>query len=265
MQFLRPFGAALGRSAIVLAACTAFGSATTLVAIWSPGQLLIGADSNVITGTPNLVGSACKISQAGSTFFAFSGLVEDKNASYNAADAAQEAVRGPGTLTDHMQRFIALTRGPLAKAVAAVKVDSPEQYEYLRQNHPVLQAIFAEEESGAPVLGVAGFAVGPEGALEEFTKMIAEGDDGRGPRIIYAGKQNQIKAYLHSHRDWFLGDQAKLVRNLIQSEINASSGEVGGPIDIVAVEPNSAHWIQKKAQCPDTSVTLQSSLLPKQP
>ena len=58
-------------------------TATTLVALWSPERLLIAADSNVITNMPNVLGTACKISQDGPIYYAFSGLVEDKKAGYN--------------------------------------------------------------------------------------------------------------------------------------------------------------------------------------
>ena len=238
-----------GRTLIAFAGFYALASATTLVAIWSPNQLLIGADSNVVTSVPNVLGTACKISQLGSTYFAFSGLVEDKTVGYNVSALAQEAADSSGTLSDRMNRFVTVLRDPLAKAVASLKQDSPDQYAYLQQDHPVLQAIFAEKEPGPPALGVATFALGPDGKLADYTRLIAQGDDGRGPRIIYAGKQDHIRAYLSTHREWFLGDQAQLVRNLIKSEIDASRGEVGGAIDILSIEPNSAHWLQKKPEC----------------
>lgn len=244
------FRSATLRYAIVAAISVPFLSATTLIAIWSPSRLLIGADSNVITSMPDIVGSGCKITQDGSTFFAFSGLVEDKSVGYNVAAIARQASETQGTLSQRMEQFVSLVNDPLTRAVTAVQHDSPDQYAYLQQNHPALQAIFAEQEPGAPQLGVVAFTLGIDGTLLHYTKMVADGDDGRGPRIIYAGKQDQIRSYLSSHHDWFIGDQAGLIRSLIQSEANNSSGEVGGPIDILSVEPNNSYWIQKKSTCP---------------
>ncbi len=235
-----------------LAACAAgciTVSATTLVAVWSPERLLIGADSNVITSAPDVIGTGCKISRDGPSVYAFSGLVEDRSAGYDIERLAHEAVQGAGDLSIHLNHFLELTRDPLSRAVAALKKDSPDQYAYLQQSHPVLQAIFADVESGAPELGLAGFSLAPDGSLIDFTRIVARGDDGRGARIVYAGQQKHLKEYLREHGDWGSADPEQLIRNLIQSEIDASEGEVGGAIDIVAVEPNGAHWVQRKPQC----------------
>ncbi len=134
-------------------------------------------------------------------------------------------------------------------AIARVKWDSPGDYEYLQQGHPALQAIFAEVGEGAPSLAVAGFSLTPDGSVSTFVKVIADGDDGRGPRIIYAGQQTHIREYLASHRDWYTGDIADLVRNLVELEIRASDGKVGGPVDVLQLRPHAAQWIQRKAKC----------------
>src|SRR5579884_1241228 len=54
MQFARLWRA-VGRLTVLAAAGTILSDATTLVAVWSPQQLLIGADSNVITSIPNVI------------------------------------------------------------------------------------------------------------------------------------------------------------------------------------------------------------------
>ena len=239
----------LFRAATVFAAGGFLASATTLVAVWSPQKLVIGADSSVVTNLPNVLGCGCKISRDGESLYAFSGLVEDRLAGYNVQALAHEAVRSSPDLSIEVSHFVALARDPLARAVAAVKLDEPDQYAYLQQNHPVLQAIFADVEAGPPKLGLAGFTLAPDGSLIDFSRMITPGDSAPAKGIIYAGQQTHVKEYLNKHRDWSTDDEATLVRNLIQSEIDASDGVVGGPIDIISVEPNSTHWIQKKPEC----------------
>src|SRR5436190_19626059 len=91
------------RAAGLLAVGFSFASATTLIAIWSPQRLLIGADSRVISNIPNVLGNACKIEQTGSTYYAFNGLVADKTAGYNIESLAREAVQGTGDLSAHMR------------------------------------------------------------------------------------------------------------------------------------------------------------------
>lgn len=53
------------RGALPLLLCATHLGATTLVAVWSPDQLIIGADSSVITslGAVAIQASACKIGQ----------------------------------------------------------------------------------------------------------------------------------------------------------------------------------------------------------
>jgi hypothetical protein len=223
--------------------------ATTLVAVWAPDQLLIGADSAVVTEA-GVKASACKIAEEGSTFYAFSGLVEDQSVGYEIAPVAEQAIAEGASLPDRIARFMTAVRGPLIKSLGELKRDSPDQYVWLEQGHPVLQAIFADNSQNPPALAIAGFGVSPDGQLMDFTRTIAQGDDGRGPRIIYAGQQTKIREYLHEHPDWYRGDRSALVRNLIQMEIDGSTGgQVGAPIDIIAIQPNGSHWIQKKPAC----------------
>jgi 20S proteasome alpha/beta subunit len=71
-------------------------SATTIVALRSPEGLLLAADSNVITNVPNVLGTACKISEDGSISYAFSGFVADRNAGYDADGAGRNAAPAGG-------------------------------------------------------------------------------------------------------------------------------------------------------------------------
>jgi hypothetical protein len=241
--------------------CSVCAPATTLVAVWSPEQLLLGADSSVTLETAALktTGSACKIGQESSSFFAFSGLVDDGATNFHVESLAHEAVAGGGTLEDQLNRFVGLVEKPLASSVALVKRDSPAQFAFLEQGHPVLQAIFAFKGQGPATLAVAQFGVAPDGALAPMAKIIAQGDDGQGPRIIYAGQQAKIREYLNSHQDWYNGEKSDLVRNLIGLEIANSHGEVGGPVDIVKLTPNGARWLQRKTSC-ETPPTASASL-----
>lgn len=233
------------------ALCVSAGSATTLVAVWSPTQVLLGADSSVVTDlvTGTTTGSACKIGQQKQTFFAFSGLVDDRATGYRADALARQAMMQSGSMDERLSRFLELAREPLTRSVKLVRHDSPARYKFLQQGHPVLQVIFASAEQGRPALSIAGFRLTPDGVLTSFSNTIAEGDDGRGPRIVYAGQQSKIREYLHDHRDWYTGTQPDLVRNLIQLEESDSEGEVGGPVDIVRLTAAGAEWIDRKPEC----------------
>ncbi len=242
---------------LIAAALISTGAgATTLVALWTPDQVIPGADSLMLTNVPGVRGNACKIGQAGSTFFAFSGLVDDPSAGFSARAAAERAIGEKSDLNGRMEQFLALAHEPLARALDAVRHDEPDSWAWVQQGHPPLQAIFAERGSGVPSLGIATIAMMPDGTLQDSAHIIAQGDDGRGPRIIYAGQQSGIRAWLHAHPDWYNGDRAALVRRLIQLEVDESPGMVGGPFDVVSIAATGAEWLDKKTAC---------AVLPPQP
>jgi hypothetical protein len=68
--------------ALLLASACGVG-ATTLVAVWSPERLILGADSLMVTDTAKA--SACKIEHEGPIYFALSGLVQDRTAGFDLA------------------------------------------------------------------------------------------------------------------------------------------------------------------------------------
>ena len=91
---------------IVSALCATSASATTLVALWTPEKLLLGADSLMVVTQGSGRASACKISHEGSTFFAMSGLVEDSAAGLNVGDAARDAARQGGPMPAKVEWFV---------------------------------------------------------------------------------------------------------------------------------------------------------------
>lgn len=232
---------------LALAMLGLFGSAqaTTLVAVWTPERLLLGADSLMVTDAAPA--EACKIGNAGATYFALSGLVQEQTARYELAPLARAALQGTATLDAKVRTFIDSVRGPLARAVDAVRRNAPAEYAMLLQGHPVVQAIFAQP---GPVLAVASFSVAPDGTLGEYSSVVADANDRRGPRIIYAGQQTQIRTYLKTHPDWHTGDSALLVKGLIELESRSGTGRVGGPVDLVEIGVQGANWLQRKPGCP---------------
>jgi hypothetical protein len=233
----------------LLLAAVSVAHATTLVAVWTPERLLLGADSLLYTGAPGMAGRGCKIVNEGDTYFALSGLIEDAAANYQLASLTRQAMKLSGGMDDKLMAFRNLVRPGLTRALAGLKKDSPADYRFLLDGHPVVQAIFGEVQPGSPVLAVASFQLDPGGELQEYSAVLAHQNDTRGPRIIYAGQQGRIREYLRDHKDWHAGDPAGLVRGLIQLEIDENSGRVGGPVDVLSLSAGRAEWISRKSDC----------------
>jgi hypothetical protein len=223
--------------------------ATTIVALWSPEGLYLATDSRVVTNLASAPSTACKITHEGSTFFALSGLVQDDSVRLDANRVAREAVRHVAPMEAKINRFADGMRDDLARAVSMLEKESPADFAFLKAGHPILQAVFADIQAGAPVLAIVGFQLDPSGGLREQKAVVADGADNRGPRIIYAGQQGKIRDYLRSHRDWYNSDREGLLRNLVELEIAENTGRVGAPVDIVAITGDGARWVQKKTQC----------------
>ena len=189
--------------------------------------------------------AACKISREGSTLFAMSGLVHDRAAGLDVAALARGVAKGSFDIPEKVDRFVADVQPGLQSAVNNLKRDSLADYDYLRAGHPVLQAIFADLQGGAPVMAMVGFNLTPDGALSPQKTVVASGS----PRLIYAGQQGRIREYLRSHRDWFARANDGFIKDLVQLEVDANSGLVGGPVDLVALDANGPRWLQKKPEC----------------
>jgi hypothetical protein len=220
--------------------------ATTLVALWTPDRIVLGADSRVITD----VGSsqACKIGLSGDVWMAASGLVAEARSGYLVGPIARRALGDSGPLQGRVERFVEAVQQPLAQAVAALRVDAPADYAQLRSGRPVLQAIFAVRENGRPVLATVALVMNSAGELEPRGSYI-DGSDARGPRLIYAGQQERIRAYIKTHPAWIDDEAHDLVRKLVQVEIDAGSPFVGGPVDVISIDHAGARWIELKSAC----------------
>jgi hypothetical protein len=238
----------LKRILLFLMSAAACG-ATTLVAVWTPDEIVLAADSKLMyDGATAGANTVCKIQREGETFFAFSGLVDDPASGFNAAAIARRAAQAAGGAERRVAAFEKYAVVELKKAIEGIRYDSPSDYKYLRQGHPVLQAIFALPGPTAPVLAIAGFQLDEKGEVRSFSRVVADGSDSAGARVIYAGQQGHIRSYLKSHAEWQNEPPAVLVRKLVELEIGDGTGRVGGPVDIVSVGRAST-WIVKKNGC----------------
>src|SRR5947207_14234522 len=108
--------------ALLLGVCASSSFATTLVALWTPEKLVIGADSLVVTTEGPAKASACKISHEGSTLFAMSGLVEDSSAGLNVSALARDTARQGGSMPAKIERFTGSIKPKLGKAIGGLKL-----------------------------------------------------------------------------------------------------------------------------------------------
>ena len=222
---------------------------TTLVALWTPEKVILAADSRV-TQDNGRTTDACKIAHSGSTWIAVSGLISDPATGFSLGPLARPALEQGRSMKEQLARFADAVHPGLTRAVDGLRRDAPVEYAKLAGGRPVLQAILAAQENGRPVLATIGFVLDSSGTLQPHASLI-DGTDAKGPRLIYAGQQQRIREFLKTNRNWIDGDRQSLVRDLVQLEIDAGTGYVGGPVDVVEIDIGGTHWIQRKLACAD--------------
>ena len=127
-------------------------SQTTIVAIRTPKEVWIGADSKAAAiRNKSITKSVCKIRQVDSLFFAFAGLPKYKKSGYDLVAVVNEACRNGGTISNKVKTFDTLIAAPLSRALKRIKRYQPAYFHQEIEGKAVIQVLFAGIENGAPV------------------------------------------------------------------------------------------------------------------
>ncbi len=225
---------------------------TTIVALWTPEQVVIAADSLTRVGDHQLGGlarSSCKIVQVSNMFYALAGLPEDPETGFSAHDAVVVAARTPGKLIDKMKVFHTTVLPELRRALAHINAKYPASYQRIFKGRPVIDIIFAgvEDHSLAMVvmrIGLEDFA--ESGRILQYPNKAYE--------TAFIGQQDTINRLVKEHPGWTQGtsrDPIKIARMLVETQISENPETVGPPVDILSIGLRGSRWIQRKPECPE--------------
>lgn len=251
----------------LLAPVSAFS--TSIVAVRSPGEIVIGADSSTTltridneSENPKCM-EKCKIVQAGDVFFASAGFAGVGPArrpgsiypEFNLKKIIIKGLASKGTINaklDNLEKTLVMELSGIA---GKAKKDSPAFFVEKFARRPLFTLIIAGLEDGIPVLMVRTFRLKSlaEGAMSFDVERFSCPGDCRSPSIaIFAGETGAIRQYLSEKADVSSAFcPIDLVRNLVGLEISNAPSAVGPPVDILRLTGSGPEWIQKKAICPD--------------
>lgn len=241
---------------------------TSIVAIWTPGEVVVGADSKQITfdvrTKTQTIQSVCKIIRLNNLFYAYSGgVTEHSQTGFNIQRIAEEAFRPNLNILAKAQRFESMVEDPLIRALEVVRKDDPAYFEKERLKGEVVQMLIVGLENGKPVLSVRGFKIVslPSASVQLQTSRRdcpSVECSGEGTYILM-GHHEAIDRMLRArpfNTIWSHG-LISAVSFLVSIEIFEKSDVVGSPIDILRIDKDGARWIQGKSECVEQNKSKQ--------
>lgn len=227
---------------------------TTLVAIRTPEEIWIGADSKVnLLFRKEVSRSACKIRQVGNLFIGYAGLAEYTKTNYDLVTVVNEACLKGGTLEGKVRAFEELIVNPLSHALKYMRRNHSKYYRQKIHGKTAVQIVFAAVEKGVPILHVRYLNVSDregDSPAVALHKLGCPGRDcPRGEFASYLGHNAAIVQLMEKEKNFWTRGYAEGIRELIDLEIQAEPEYVGGPVDILRLDRNGHRWIQKKEEC----------------
>lgn len=242
---------------LLLVLLTGSAAATTIVAVKTPTEIVIGADSKMTdTYGGGVASRECKIVQAGNLFFAYEGMVRDRRTGFDIAPLVRQALalKPDATASERVSIMTGFVTSRLFVELPELKRHDPDTYrEKVEGGQTFLRILVAGFEGSEPLLFVRGFRAVPVGGQTIGVGVVP--DDcvaGCGGKIVVRalGETAAIDGLPEEMPGFWEGGLKEGVRRLIEMEIQAREEYVGPPVDILRIDAAGAQWLQKKPDCP---------------
>ena len=231
----------------------ALGNATTIVAVKTPSDIYLGADSRVIGVRPDgtvYFDVKCKIGQVGKLFFAGAGPYEYDPMGLNIRSLLIEAQRPGATVVQTIDRFDTLYADALTRTSTTAREKSPTVYQqYFLNGHVYIYFVAFENET--PRFFARTFTIkSSDDAVKVDTEQhdCPPGCPDTEPTIYgigYADVMRQLSSTELQRRP-----PVQVITELIEASIREDPDhKSGGPIDILHLNNDGARWVQKKQEC----------------
>ncbi len=238
-------------------------AATTIVAVKTPREIVIGADSKVTdTFGGTVAKQACKIVQVGNLFFAYEGMTRNRRTGYDIVKLAAQALalKPNASLAEKVSILTGFVTSRLFTELPSVKQYDPNTYrEKIEGGQTFLTILIAGFEEGQPLLFVRGFRAVPLSRQTIAVSVVPDDclADCRGEIVVRSlGETAAIDGLAEETPGFWTNGAVAGVRRLIETEIAARSEYVGPPIDILRIDKTGAEWMQKKPSCPNIEKRL---------
>ena len=223
-------------------------SATTIVAVYTPEDISLAADSKGTRDDGKEV-SVCKIFHlGGEAYFVNAGLIGGAATNF---DPAKTAFRATRNVKRYQDKMIAATRAlsdALLAEANAVKTIRPDILPKMS-----ITFMFVGFKDGAPFMIASNVRITATdgGTLKATPGPILECPSATcaTPVTMPLGKIEAIQRYLARPHPRIM-DSADSARQFVQLEIDDHESSVGGPIDVLRITAAGTQLIQHKPGCP---------------
>jgi hypothetical protein len=225
---------------------------TSIVAIRTPTELFLGADSQAVWGEDEPPVSVCKVVQISDSFFAAARLVADNRGDFDVARTAAAVRRPTEPLLDSVSRFETAIEPQLIDVASYIREHNRISFNKEVVNKPALEVAFFAWESSTPVLYLRYFNVTLTSGGSLAISMVRKncpGDCPTGIVFVALGHHEAIDAQLREVPHYWRRGLATSILELIELQAKTTPNFVGGPIDIIRLSASGAEWIQRKRQC----------------
>jgi hypothetical protein len=229
-------------------------NATTVMAVRTPTDIYLGADSKVRLVLPDgtvRYEQRCKIQQAGDIFFVSAGPYGRKASGLDVRSLLLDAERLGGTVAETVDRFERLYAIALARALTAVKNETPMVYESHFLNKVISVFLFAIENE-TPRSFHRTFT--HQSSEDSVTVTVEQRDCPPGctsaeHSVSAVGYGETMKTFSPSVFETH--PPIQVIIELIEASIRAEPDLSGGPVDVIHINKDGAKWVQKKDECPE--------------
>ncbi|MBK8813398.1 MAG: hypothetical protein IPN69_22090 [Acidobacteria bacterium] len=233
----------------------ATGGATTIVAVKTKKEIVIGADSKVTDTFGNTKAKfACKIISAGGVVFAYAGFARDTQTGFDVPEIVA------GSLEQNSKKPIAEKVEILAATIVErlnvelplLKQNSFVTYREKIEGRTFLRILVAGFEKKKPVLLVRQFRIGQiaDGSIGVIVSKNDCDAKCKGTNVTrFLGETEAIDGLPEETKDFWNQGLAAGVRKLVEIQIAAREEYVGPPIDVVSITSKGLTWIARKSEC----------------
>jgi hypothetical protein len=253
MNFLSPLSWVLFLILQLVAIRT--GSATTILVLKTPSEIVAGADSMgaYMTGAKRISNRFCKIHPIHDFFIASAGLYDTRaGQKLNIKELVMRVAGKSDSLSVAASRASDVIASALSETLSDAR-DNEGLANILARGNVV--TFFFGLENGRPSAYVYRFSA----TKSEHSKLpfIASSHEGCGPQCAPADKnpylihtRSQAMEDFGSKNSALLqNDPVTFVRSMILFDIAVNKERSGPPVDILRVDQNGPRWIDKKPNC----------------
>ena len=232
--------------------------ATSIVAIHTPDQVVIAADSEQTLrggGLPTNRQTVCKIYQEGDALIAISGLAGDPARGLDPVQIVAAVLHDKNSF----KKTINLIKRKLSVALRAelerLRVDDPALFSQMLEDSEKngTAVFFTFLEYDVPVAAVIGIypSIHERHRLALTSKRLTcPGDCPDGVYTFFLGERKAIDRYVAENGKHFSMGPDEIVRFMVQLEIDAGTPGVGPPIDVVQLDKAGIKWLSPRPGCP---------------